>query len=65
MDRGQVGGQDQAVEVHVGLVPVAATPREDAEGEALPGLGMDGAIEEGPAGNGLTIERDRERVMPR
>ena len=65
MDRGQVGRQDQAVEVEVGLVPVAAAPREDAEGEAPPGLGMDGAIEEGPAGDGFTIERDRERVMPR
>ena len=52
MDRGQVGRQDQAVEVQVGLVPVAATPREDAEGEAPPGFGMDGVHRGRPGGGG-------------
>ena len=52
------------MEVEIGLVPVAASASEDAEGEAPPGLGMDGAIEEGPARDVLVVQPDRERVMP-
>ena len=48
-----IGGQGErhgeAEEIEIGVVVAAMAVLEDAEGEAAPGLGMDCAIEEGPA----------------
>ena len=64
MDGGQVNREDQAVEVEIGFVPVAASAVQDAEGEAPPGFGVDGVSEEIPAREGLAVKRYRERVVP-
>ena len=64
MDRGQADRDDQAVEVQVRLVAVAASACGDAECEAAPGFGVDGVFEEVPAREGLAVKRDRKRVMP-
>ena len=51
------------MEVEVGLVVAAAAAHEHAEHESPPGLGMNSPVEEGPAGDGLPVQRDRERIM--
>ena len=72
LDRGESHRQGQAVEVEVGVVVAAMAVAEDAEGEAAPGLGMDRAVEKGPAvellsarlGGRKLLKEDRQRVMP-
>ena len=72
-DRGQADRQGDPEDVEVGVVVAGMAVAEDAEGEAAPRLGMDGAVEEGAAGQrflaggvgfGAVLEDDRQRVMP-
>ena len=65
LDRGQADGHGQPGEVEVGLDVAAAAVPVDAEDEAVPALGMDGAVEEGLAFKRLAFERDRQRVVAR
>ena len=78
LDRGESHRQGQAVEVEIGVVVAAMAVAEDPEGEAAPGLGMDRAVEKGPAvelfaddvrlvgglGRRVALEEYRQRVMP-
>ena len=65
LDRGQAHGHRQPEEVEVGLKVVLPAVPVDAEGESVPCLGMDGAVEEGPAFQRLAFERDRQRIVAR
>ena len=66
LDRGQGERHGEAEEIEIGVVVAAMAVPEDAEGEAAPGLGMDRAVEEGPAvellpaglGTGDPVEHD-------
>ena len=53
------------MEVDVGDAVARMAVLEDAEHEAFPWLGMDGAVEEGAALNGLPADSDRQGIMPR
>ena len=72
LDRGQGERHGEAEEIEIGVVVAAMAVPEDAEGEAAPRLGMDRAVEEGPAvellpagfGTGDPLEEDGQRVMP-
>ena len=65
VDHGQADGHGQAEEVQVRLhIALPAVP-VDAEGESVPCLGMDGAVEEGPAFQRLAFERDRQWIVTR
>ena len=65
VDLGQAHGQGQAVEVDVGNTVARVAVLEDAEDESFPWLGMDGAVEEGAALDGLAADGDRQGIMPR
>ena len=69
--RGQPRGHGEPEEVQVELEGTAPAVPEDAEHEAVPGLGMDGAVEEGAAfesdrfGPWNALEDHRQRVVAR
>ena len=65
LDHGHLDGHGQAEEVEVGLEVAARAVPVDAEDEAVPALGVDGAVEEGLAFERLAFERDRQRVVAR
>ena len=51
------------MEVDVGDAVARMPVLEDAEDEALPWLGMERAVEEGPALDGLAVDGDRQGIM--
>ena len=53
------------MEVDVGDAVARMAVLEDAEHEALPWLGMERAVEEGAALDGLAADGDRQGIMPR
>ena len=71
LDRGQAERHGEAEEIEIGVVVAAMAVAEDAEGEAAPRLGMDRAVEEGPAvelfpaglGGGNPVEHDGQRIV--
>ena len=65
LDRRQADGQREAVEVEVGPLEAAQRVVEDAEGDAAPALGMEGAVEEGLALHCLAVEGDAEGAVER
>ena len=65
VDLGQAHRQGQAVKVDVGDAVARMAVLEDSEHEALPWLGMERAIEEGAALDGLAADGDRQGIMPR
>ena len=65
VDLGQAHRQGQAMKVDVGDAVARMAVLEDAEHETLPWLGMERAIEEGAALDGLVADDDRQGIMPR
>ena len=64
LDRWQAHGEREPVEVEVGGIEAAEAVPEDPEGEAAPGLGMEGAVEEGLPLHRLAVEGHRQRAVP-
>ena len=65
LDRWQPNREGEPVEVEVGGVEAAEAIPENAEGEAAPVLGMEGAVEEGLPLHRLAVEGHRQRAVAR